>query len=237
MRPPTSNQFLARTKIGRHTERFALRLGVASATMAFWIFGWPISAQCQSTPVATITVLVYNYAHVPNTTLTAAELEANRILEIAGARADWIECRTLLPDPEPKDLCRRGWTAQIPGLRLIAGSNKRQEPEFASTAIPVLVTIYYEHVARRAYREDGGEGLPLFLGCIMAHELGHLLLADPAHSATGIMQSEWGHPQFHQAMRGNLLFTGHQAHRIRTQARLLASLRQSADPASRPFTP
>lgn len=229
MRQPTGDRFPARIKIGQHAQRLVLRFGVASALMAFWIFALTIDSRCQSPPAATITVLVYNYARVSETTLVAAEREANRILGVAGARVDWIECQTPTPETDSKDLCRRGWTAQIPGLRMIRGSNKHRETEFASTAIPVLTTIYYEHVARRAYREHADAGLPLFLGCIMAHELGHILLADPMHSSAGIMQAEWGHPQFHQAMTGNLLFNGQQATRIREQAHLLASLRSDAD--------
>lgn len=129
-----------------------------------------------------------------------------------------------------KDLCQKGWTAQIPGLRLISGTNKFQDAEFASTAIPVLSTIYFEKVARRAHRENAAN-LAVFLGCVVAHELGHLLLGDPGHSATGIMQPQWGHPQMRQALTGNLLFTRQQATRIQAQARMLASLRPSADPA------
>src|ERR1700727_250605 len=123
MRQPNSDRFLARIKIVQRAQRSILRLGVASASMALWIFASPIHARCQSQPAATITVLVYNYAYVSETTVVGAEHEANRILGIAGARVNWIECQTLLPETEPKDLCRRGWTAQIPGLRLIRGSN------------------------------------------------------------------------------------------------------------------
>ncbi|HET6175785.1 MAG TPA: hypothetical protein VFE61_02555 [Candidatus Sulfotelmatobacter sp.] len=237
MRQPSIDRLPARTKIASQTQRFILRFGIAWASMAFWIFAFPIHARCQSRPAATITVLVYNYARVSETTLVAAEHEANRIVGIAGARVDWIECQTPLPEADPKDLCRRGWTAQIPGLRLIRGSNNHQNAEFASTAIPVLITLYYEHVVRRAYREHADAGVPRFLGCIMAHELGHILLSNPVHSATGIMQPEWGHPQFHQAMTGNLLFTGPQAARIRAQAYLLASLRSNADAGLLPSTP
>jgi hypothetical protein len=230
MRHPFIGRGLARLIIAPRAKRFILQFGVVSTLMLFSILGSSLPAQCQSQPEATITVLVYNYAQVSHANLIAAEREANRILTIAGTHVDWIECQIPLPEADPKELCRRGWTPQIPGLRLIAGSNKHQHAEFASTAIPVLVTIYYEHVARRAYRENAGGGIPLFLGCIMAHELGHILLGDTLHSATGIMQPEWGHPQFHQAMTGNMLFTSRQATYIRTQAHSLASLRLATDP-------
>jgi len=126
---------------------------------------------------------------------------------------------------------------QTPGLRLISGANKFQNAEFASTAILVFSTIYYEKVARRAHRESADADLPVFLGCVMAHELGHLLLGYPGHSATGIMQPQSGRPQIRQALTGNLVFTRQQAARIQAQARLLAGLRPAADPAFPQPTP
>ena len=237
MRHPSIGPILARVRLAPHSGRLIPRLGVVFTLMILLIFAALRPSQCQSRPESTITVLIYNYAQVSKATLVAAEREANRILEIAGARVDWVECQTPLPEVDPKDLCRRGWSAQTPGLRLIAGSNKRQQAEFASTAIPVLITIYYEHVAQRAHREDADANLPLFLGCIVAHELGHILLANPVHSATGIMQPEWGHLQFQQAVTGKLIFTEQQATHIRAQAHLLASLRSSGDPALVPSSP
>jgi hypothetical protein len=196
-----------------------------------------LQAQSEPPPKATIIVLVYNYVHVSPGILVKAEHEANKILAAAGAQAVWIECLDQPLTLDAKDLCLKGWTAQTPGLRFISGSNKFQDAEFASTAIPVLSTIYYEKIARRAHRESANAGLPVFLGCIVAHELGHILLGDPVHSATGIMQPQWGHPQIHQALTGNLLFTRQQATRIQAQARLLASLRPTSDPALPSSTP
>ena len=238
MRPPAIDQLPA-ARATQHGHQCVLRLGVVQAALGvvFLALSLPLHAQSEPAPATTITVLVYNYVHVSPAALAAAEREANKILGAAGAQAAWIECLDQPLAPDSKDLCQKGWTAQIPGLRLISGTNKFQDAEFASTAIPVLSTIYYEKVARRAHRDNADADLPVFLGCVMAHELGHLLLGYPGHSATGIMQSQWGHPQMRQALTGNLLFTRQQATRIQAQARLLASLRPAADPAFPPPTP
>ena len=238
MRSPAGDQLLA-ARTTQHADRRTLRPGVVQVAFGviFLILSLPLHARSEPAPATTITVLVYNYVHVSHATLAAAEREANKILGAAGAQAAWIECLDQPLTLDAKDLCQKGWTAQIPGLRFISGSNKFQDAEFASTAIPVLSTIYYEKIARRAHRENADAGLPVFLGCIVAHELGHILLGDPVHSATGIMQPQWGHPQFHQALTGNLLFTRQQATRIQAQARLLASLRPTSDPALPSSTP
>jgi hypothetical protein len=138
----------------------------------------------------TITILLYNYAQVPPATLAVAEREANKILATAGAQIDWVHCPPISA-PDASELCRRGWTPQTPGLRLITGANKFQHAQFGYTAIPVLVTVYYEKVLLRAQRDNFPAQLPSLLGCVIAHELGHLLLQAPGHSTRGIMQSQW----------------------------------------------
>jgi hypothetical protein len=52
------------------------------------------------------------------------------------------------------------------------------------------------------------------LGHLMAHELGHLLLASTAHSSKGLMRSRWSGADLRLAMRGGLLFDSQQAKRI-----------------------
>ena len=238
MRSPVGDQLLA-SRTTQHTDRRTLRSAVVQVALGviFLILSLPLHAQSEPAPATTITVLVYNYVHVSHATLAAAEREANKSLGAAGAQAAWIECLDQPLALDANDLCRRGWTAQIPGLRFISGSNKFQDAEFASAAIPVLSTIYYEKIARRAHRDNADAGLPVLLGCIMAHELGHILLGDPVHSATGIMQPRWGRPQFQQALTGNLLFTPRQATRIQARTRLIANLRPTADPALPPSAP
>jgi len=113
-------------------------------------------------------------------------------------------------------------------LRLVAGTNKFKEAEYGYTAIPVLATIYYQKIALRAQRDNANYELPTLLGCVMAHELGHLLLGTPGHSNAGIMQPEWGGVQIRQALTNRLFFTREESSRIQEQARLRASLRPAA---------
>jgi hypothetical protein len=225
MQTTTSNRQAATSSTQPDYQRL-LRLSLVRAALGlvFFVFSLPLHARSEPTTATTIIVLVYNYVGVPPSTLTAAERESNKILGVAGAQADFIKCLEPV-SPDSKDLCQKGWTAQTPGLRFISGINRFQEAEFAETAIPMLSTIYFEKVARRVHRENTDADLSVFLGCVMAHELGHLLLGNPEHSATGIMQPRWGSPQMRQALTGNLLFTPQQAARIQAKARLLASLR------------
>jgi hypothetical protein len=204
-------------------------LGFASLTLSL-----PWHAQSMPSPTTTIAVLVYNCVGVSPPTLAAAEGEANKILGAAGAQATWVDCLEPRSTVAAKELCQTGWTAQTPGLRLIAGTNKFKQADYGYTAIPVLATIYYEKIAQRAERDNAKYELPILLGCVMAHELGHLLLGTPGHSKAGIMQPEWGQVQVQRAMTNHLLFTRQEAGRIQAQARLLARLRPTAGDATFP---
>jgi hypothetical protein len=212
------------------------RLALAGVAIGFasLALSLPIHAQSMSSPTTTIIVLVYNYVGVSPATLAAAEGETNKILGAAGAQATWVDCLESRSTLAAKELCQTGWAAQTPGLRLIAGTNKFKQAEYGYTAIPVLATIYYDKIAQRAERDNAKFELPILLGCVMAHELGHLLLGTPGHSHAGIMQPEWGQVQVQQALTNHLLFTRQEAGRIQAQARLLARLRPAAGDATFP---
>jgi hypothetical protein len=51
----------------------------------------------------------------------------------------------------------------------------------------------------------------------MAHELGHLLLWDAAHSVAGIMRGQWQTTELQRAKEGTMLFLPGQAATIRAQ--------------------
>jgi len=201
-------------------NRALTRLSLAALGV---VFGFPGSTLAGAKPVATITILVYNYAQVPPGIFAAAEREAFRILDAARVRVVWVDCLEKPPIIESEALCRRGWTQQTPAVRLLSGhvTGMYQDLEFGFAAIPVLATVNYERIARRAGRDDAPYILPIILGCAMAHELGHLLLRDPGHSTTGIMQPRWGDQQTQQALTGQLRFTTPQAKLIRERALVL----------------
>ena len=62
--------------------------------------------------------------------------------------------------------------------------------------------------------KDGNE-IPLILGDVIAHELGHLLLGTNSHSPTGIMCANWDHDYLTLALRGRQLFLPEQAASMR----------------------
>ena len=200
-------------------NRSIARLRLVLAALGF-VFGFVRPTFSGPKPAASLTVLVYNYAQVSPATLASAEREAFKILGDAGVRIVWVDCLEKLPSSESKELCERGWSAQTPGVRLLSGhvTSMYDDREFGFAAIPVLATVNYERIAFWYARNDAPDVLPIMLGCVMAHELGHLLLRDPGHSTIGIMQPQFGSEQMRQALMARLRFTSQQAKLIREHA-------------------
>jgi len=153
------------------------------------------------------TILVFNYSQASPTTIRMAEVEASQILGKAGFPAAWVNC----PMPSLSNMpgCEK---EQSPGevrVRILAGHTQRmfQDSVFGFTNPPVFASVYYESALRLAKIDNAEFEVPVILGCIMAHEIGHLLLGPNSHTATGIMQPRWESEQVRQIMKGELEFT------------------------------
>jgi hypothetical protein len=64
---------------------------------------------------------------------------------------------------------------------------------------------------RTPHGESGEHNIALVLGCVIAHELGHLLLGLHEHSIAGIMQAHWGVEQVQRALMSQLFFLPEEA--------------------------
>ena len=81
---------------------------------------------------------------------------------------------------------------------------------------PHIASVFFDRVANLA--ESGAvEETHNILGHLLAHELGHLLLARNGHSRRGIMQIPWKAKELKLAAQGRLLFTEGQSKRMGSQ--------------------
>jgi hypothetical protein len=181
-----------------------------------------------------ITVLVANYSQASPAILVAAEREAGRILGRAGLRASWLECS--VGPSSPQEPCRKAPQATDIRIRILAAPvlDKFQDSVFGFAVHPVLASVYYEFALRRARNDDAEFELPIILGCVMAHELGHLLLGSNSHSNKGIMLPRWEVNEVRQLMMGRLLFTPDQSRLMRLEARARAEQQILASTSSAP---
>jgi hypothetical protein len=179
-------------------------------------------------PGLTITVQVDNYSQASPTVLAAAEHEAGRILGEAGLRAVWLECPMVPSAAEPQGPCQKAPEATDIRLRILPApiQNKFQDTVFGFTVHPVLASVYYASAVRLAKSDDAEFEAPIILGCVIAHEIGHLLLGPNNHSVAGIMQRQWERKQVDQAMTGTLLFMPEQSKLMRAQAQTRIGLQK-----------
>jgi hypothetical protein len=149
-----------------------------------------------------ITVLVFNFRQIPPETLLRAEKEAGRILEQVGVPVTWQDC------PTGNETCRKG-PGRVFFLAMMAGpvQNKFLDTISGYALLPThLATVYYDYLPRIPGGKSNKNDTALVLGCVIAHELGHLLLGAHGHSIAGIMKAHWGIEQTRLALMSQLSF-------------------------------
>ena len=186
---------------------------------------------------AAFTVHVCNYAHVDPKTLMEAKEVAVEIFRQAGVEMRWadVPLATLVdqytdPDGQPVFGLSHIRLGVFPSLM----ADALRLPDNVMGVAPgigpdrQMVYVFYDGVEALAVRQvlalsRGDIARPAtraqILGHMMAHELGHVLLNLPSHSATGIMRGDWDLKDLQDAAFGSLLFTRGQAATLRAEVR------------------
>ena len=188
----------------------------------------------QSSPVLdtklnpTITVRIHDYVHVPPGSLARAEEVTSGILRDAGVDVVWLDCNIAVPVEKRQPACARPLghldfvlnlvdriQLMSPKLREIAMGLAMVPPDGSEGYLAYLSTQQAAGVAH-----EYSASLETVLGLGAAHELGHLLLGENAHTPNGLMKARWGTDEFKLWSRGNLSFTPEQAGRIQSNLRV-----------------
>jgi hypothetical protein len=74
-----------------------------------------------------------------------------------------------------------------------------------------LAVVYYDYLPRMPGGQSNLSDTAVVLGCVIAHELGHLLLATHRHSIARIRQESWGVEQTRRALMSRLSFLPEEA--------------------------
>jgi hypothetical protein len=201
----------------------SLRLGVAVGLVAVMSFAKADVIFARTADLRpTIRVRVNNYAQASPSIMARAEREARRILGEAGLLTVWLDCPMehfggVLAQQNP---CLEPLEATDIVLRVLSESTQNgfQDTVFGFAVVPILATVYYDYALHRAERDNAEFEFPIILGCVIAHEVGHLLLGSDSHSGSGVMQPRWERKQVRQAMTGVLLFTHEQSKLIEAEA-------------------
>ena len=123
-----------------------------------------------------VTAAAYNYANVPRDVLAEAEREVTHVFGHTGLDVRWVDARTyraairvhLLSAPMTR---RTRTAADVLGL---------------ATAHSGMVHVLYDRVIEQSQALNVRTSK--LLAYVMAHEIGHLLLADRPHGGLGLMR-------------------------------------------------
>jgi hypothetical protein len=164
-----------------------------------------------------LTVSVFNDAGVEPSVWLQAQGRASEIMRQSGISLTWLDCG-FPANRKPDSNCSAiSYPAHL-SVRIVAKLSPLKADIFGQSFQDAAgegnyVLVYYASIKafRAATTVPAGE----LLGCVVAHELGHLLLGTASHSATGLMSAVWQDPELRQVVRGNLLFTGGEGEHMR----------------------
>jgi len=172
----------------------------------------------------TITLRVYNFAHIATELLSRSEKQATAIFRQAGVKAIWVDCPSSPADSDKFPPCHQplGPADLVLKIRSTAMTPKDTHGDILGSALLCLrdevgcsAEIFYQRAADWAVRAR----IPGYqlIGHAMAHEIGHLLLGLKAHSQTETMRANWDREDLRRARLDLLHFTDQEAEIIRAK--------------------
>ena len=168
-----------------------------------------------------LAVLAYNFSDASPELMDRAERETQRIFGEAKIHISWIDC-PIRKVPTANSAC---FEEPVPGQIRLRILKRPSEPRFRDSIFgfaiaPLFATVYFESAVRLTRISINAEiDLSIVLGCLIAHEIGHLLLGENRHSASGIMKAQWELKQIQLAMMGSLLFLPEERALLNSHAR------------------
>jgi hypothetical protein len=175
-------------------------------------------------------VRVYDYSGLSAEALRSFITGTQRILTGAGISAEVDACPMGVASPCES---RHGSSRQVT-IRVVAAapsSYKRARWQHLGQSIAdheggTYATVFLDLVEDAA----ANAGLPrmLVLAYAAAHEVGHLLLGDDAHTAEGLMQAHWKNEDFQAMAQNRFQFSPRQAEELKRRYGTGRSLDMSA---------
>ena len=174
-------------------------------------------------PAGKLTVLVFDYAGISARVRSRAEQEAAYILDKSGLKPKWIDCVAALdPNGNPAE-CKPPFPPGALYLRIVgqplAHGSRLPASALGFTSLETgsggeYAGIFYDRVMESAAVAQAD--IYLVLGCVFAHEIGHMLLGPGSHTLGGIMRAQWSREDLVQAGERQLRFSREQSERLRS---------------------
>jgi hypothetical protein len=219
---PVIEPIAAGEQIGPTAARAAARGGrvfnprsaVIAGTLTLAVFA---SARAEAKP--TLIVKVYNAAGVAAVDLARAQEITQSILARAGIAAVWRDCDAIIQSDSSSTACAHPRTPQEVVVRLVADASRVKAADvlgFSTVGahqIASLATVLADHVNVAAERTQLASGT--LLGRVIAHEIGHLLLASSQHADAGLMRAVWRDDEIRRDLPVYWIFSKAEARQLR----------------------
>lgn len=162
-------------------------------------------------------VSVCNLGDLPPSIVARAEAQAAAVFSSIDIEVVWTECGS--GPASQKAASERWFTVRLrsDAAPKMAGPSSLDAMGRAYVTDEYrgnLADAYYRTVKSAAVASDSDPGA--LLGCVIAHELGHLLLG-PGHVPGGIMRAGWKSADLDAVRKRALKFNSAQSERIRTE--------------------
>lgn len=164
-----------------------------------------------------LNVSVCNLGQLPGSVVERAENQAADVFRSIDVEVVWNACGD--GPASQKAASDRWFTIRLrnDAAPKMAGSTSLDAMGLAyvsADAAGNLADAYYKNV--RSSAEAGNSDPAALLGCVMAHELGHLLLG-PGHVPGGIMRAGWKSADLDAVRKRSLKFNSAQGARIHSE--------------------
>lgn len=152
-----------------------------------------------------VAIQIHNLAGAPPLVVRDAAREVARVYAEIDVQVEWVDerdpaaVRVILIREETGDLRRARHTVMGATVWTAEGT-------------PV-VYVFYRRV--QAISDKYRSAVSMVFACTLAHELGHVLMPDRAHSLEGLMRATWSREELQRADQGQLHFMPDEAARIR----------------------
>jgi hypothetical protein len=198
-----------------------------------WYKGAKAQTPGKDTETPKIVVWVYNYAGIPNDTMARAEREVQNIFGAAAVHFEWVQCPISAEEVKAHPVCQKRMSNLELGLTILSTARGVADAYvdkyfgisevYDDGTFGHYAYVFADRVKYRAQLEQISESQ--LLGCVICHELGHVLLQSSTHSRWGIMRVRWDRNDLKYITWGQLTFTHEEADMIHTEAlvRLLSS--------------
>jgi hypothetical protein len=174
------------------------------ATLA--ILMWARPAWPDQNP--TLSVTIANDAEAPGRTLENALAIAGGVFRRAGVDVVWRGD----PVDSPTDVLTVRVAANVSDVPFSAADDSMGAVRNLDGVRATVAYVFFDRA--RDFADRGHVDVWIVLGCVIAHELGHLVLPVNAHAAEGVMVAQWDPHMFARA-GGLLSFAPDQAQLLR----------------------